>query len=135
MQFGFAGAITAHAIDVHAGLNHLGGDDGGVGFVGGYGRDDVGTFGGFCGAAAYGEFQARVFEVAHQLFSSRRVHIKQADFFNAHQVLKGQGLKLALCAIANQGHHAAVGAGQCFCGQRRCCGSAQGSGQCQFAQQ
>ena len=46
VQFGFARAVTAHGVDVHARLNHLRRQDGGLGFVSGQGGDDVGPLNG-----------------------------------------------------------------------------------------
>ena len=41
LQLGLAGAVAAHGIDVHARFDHAGVQDGGVGFVGRHGGDDV----------------------------------------------------------------------------------------------
>jgi hypothetical protein len=43
VQLGLARAVAAHGVEVHAGLDHLGRDDGGAGLVGGDGGHDVGA--------------------------------------------------------------------------------------------
>ena len=135
MQLGLAGAVAAHAVDVHAGRHHVGGDDGGSCLVCGDGGDDVGTKGGLRSAAALHQAQRGAAEVAHQLGGGHRVDVVQAQLFNAHQVVKGQGLEFALCAVADQRHDPAVRTGQGLCRHHRGGGSAQRRGQRQLAHQ
>jgi hypothetical protein len=70
-----------------------------------------------------------------QLGAGSRIHVIQPNVRDAHQVLEGQCLKLTLCAVANQGHGAAVCAGQGTGRHGRSGRGAQRGGQRQFADQ
>ncbi len=136
-QFGFAGAITAHGIQVHAGGQHVSGEDGGVALVGGDGGDDVASL--HCRSHAgrdhhvYPPVRRKRCEIALQLGGGHGIHIKQLQAAHAQQRDKGQRLKFALRAIANQRHAAAVRPRQLARHHGRGGGGAQGGGQRQLA--
>ena len=73
-------------------------------------------------------------QVADQLVGGLRIHVIDPQFFDAHEAVKADGLELALRAVADQGHAAAVGPGQVLGGQHRGGGRAQRRGQRQFRQ-
>lgn len=136
VQLGFARAVTTHGVQVHTGLQHVGGNDGGVGLVGRYRGDDVHAFHCLGYRAGPADGQAAVFlEVGDKLGGGQRVGVVGDDFFDAQVLVEGQGLEFALRAVADQRHLARVRAGQCLgCHQRSRCG-AQGGGDGQFGQQ
>ena len=49
-------------------------------------------------------------QVGHQLGGGARVDVEQAHLLDAHQQVERERLELALRAVADHGHHAAVGA-------------------------
>ena len=137
VDLGLAGAIATHRIQVHAGGQHIGGNDGRIGLIGRDRGDDVSAA--HCIGAAVADRQAQTggvwvaLQVAHQLGGGAGVGVKQANFFNTHQVVKRQRLELALGAVADQCHHPAVRAGQCTGRNGRRSGGAHGGCQCQLA--
>ena len=136
VQLSLAGAVAAHSVDVHAGLQHLRREDVGAAFVGSQRGDDVGAAHRLGHRArAHGAQAGVVPEVAHQLVGGMRVHVIQPQLINAQQMVKGDGLKLALRTVAYQRHAAAAAARQMLRRQRRGGRSAQCSGQRQFGQQ
>ncbi|MNC25069.1 hypothetical protein D3C75_731450 [compost metagenome] len=113
MQLGLARAVATHGIQVHAGFEHVGGDDGGVGLVGGHRGDDVHAFYRFCHRAGAADGQAAVFlEVGDQLGGGQRVGVVGDDFFDAQVLVEGQCLEFALRTVADQRHLARVRPGQ-----------------------
>ena len=136
VQLGLAGAVATHAVDVHAGLQHVGGDDGGVGLVGGDGGDDVGALDGFGGRAGADDLEAAVLgEVPDQLLGGVRIHVIDGNLLDAQLRVEGQRLELALGAVADQRHALGVRAGQgAGCHQRGGTG-AQCGGDGQLRQQ
>ncbi len=109
VQFSFTGAVATHRIEVHAGFDHVRGQDGRAGFVGSDGGNNVSAAHRISHAGGNNELQVRVSgQVLHQLFGSRRVDVEQADFVDIEQGMECQGLKLTLRTIANQRHAACV---------------------------
>ncbi|MNV49190.1 hypothetical protein D3C71_1411370 [compost metagenome] len=137
MQLGLAGAIAAQGIDVHARLDHVGAEDGGVGLVGRNGSDDVHALDGQGGAIKTEDAQGRRGggQVGLQLAGGVRVHVVHVQRVDAQHVVESQRLEFGLRAVADQGHRTRVGPRQRPRGQGRCDGSAQGGGQRQFADQ
>ena len=135
MQLGLAGAVAAHGVDVHAGREHIGGEDGGVGLVGRHGGHDVGAAHGLGRAGAGHCAQACALQIGLQLGGGGRVGVEQSQRGDAQQVVKRQRLELALRAVANQRHGAAARPRQGAGGHGRHGGGAQRGGEGELAQQ
>jgi hypothetical protein len=136
MQFGLAGTIAAHGIDVHARLDHVGGENGGVGLVGRHRGHDIHALDGGGDAAEAAQAQARhVGQIARQLVAGGGIDVVEVQRVDAQDVVKRQRLEFALRAVADQGHAARTRTGQGARGQRRGGGGAQRGGQGQFADQ
>ena len=135
VQFGLAGAVTTHRIDVHAGLHHVGRDDGGLGLVGRDSGHDIGTTHGLCHAGAYTHRHGQIAQVGKQFAGGLPVRIEKTQFGDAQQVVESQGLEFALRAVADQRHAAAARAGQCARCHGRHGGSSQCGGEGEFRQQ
>ena len=137
-ELGLARAVAAHGIQVHAGLDHLRREDDRVALVGGDGGDDVGAARGLAGRGAAHDAQAlepQRGEVALELRGGRRVHVVEAQLADADQVMEGDRLELALRAVADQRHRAAVLARHPARGQRRHRGGAQRGGERELGEQ
>ncbi|MCY1176979.1 hypothetical protein D9M73_172670 [compost metagenome] len=136
VQFGLARAVATHGVEVHAGYDHIRGEDGGVGLVGGHRGDDIGPAHRIGHGAGDAQLEAgAVGQVGDQFGRSGRVDVIQADFIDAQQGIEGDGLELALRAIADQRHAAAVFSRQVAGGQGRGGCGADGGGQGHFAEQ
>ena len=136
VQLGLAGAIAADRVDVHAGFDHLGSQDGRQCLVGGDGRDDVGAAHRLRRRFGARDLQCGVGrEVADQLVGGVRVNVVDHDLFDAEPAVESQRLELALRAVANQRHAPRIGPGQCARGHQRGGASAQRGGDRQFRQQ
>ena len=138
VQLGLARAVAAHGVEVHAGLDHLRQQDGGVALVGrGRGHDVAAAHRLGCAGAAFHRqaWQRQARQVAFQLEAGAGVGVEQAQRADAQQVVEGQRLELALRAVADQRHAAAVGPGQVPSGQHRHGGRAQRGGERQLGHQ
>ena len=136
MQLGLAGAIAADRIDVHAGLDHLGGQDRRPRLVGGRGRDDLRAAHRLGRRGGADQAQPRpAGEVAQQLVGRGRIDIEDPDLVDAQQRVEGQRLEFALGAVADQRHAPRVGVRELARHQRGGRGGAQRGRQGQFRQQ
>ena len=138
VQFGLARAVATHGIEVHARLDHLGQQDGGVALVGGDRGHDVAAAHGLLHRCAAHDLQVRQVQarqVAFEFCAGSGVCVEQAQLADALQVIESQRLELALRAIADQRHGAAVLPGQVARGQHRHGGGAQCGGQREFGHQ
>ncbi|NYH16201.1 hypothetical protein GGD41_003429 [Paraburkholderia bryophila] len=133
VQFRLAWTVAAYRVDVHAGFDHVGRDDGGVGFVGGDGGDDVGAAYGVRGGCGAHDLQRRPRgEIAHEFAGCGRIDIEHADLVDTQQFEKGDRLEFALRAIADQGHFSRLGTGECPRDERGGGGRAQRGGERQL---
>jgi hypothetical protein len=137
-ELGLARAVAAHGVQVHAGLDHLGREDDGVALVGGDGGDDVGAARGLARRGASHHAQAlepERGEVALELGCSSRVHVEEAQLADADEVMERDRLELALRAVADQRHRAAVLARHPARGERGHRGGAQRGGERELGKQ
>ena len=106
--------------------------------VGGDGGDDVGAAHRLGGARRRRRSRARARRragCATSLAVASGVDVEQAHVVDAEQVVEGERLELALRAVADQRHHAAVGPRQAPGGHHRRRGGAHRGGQREFAEQ
>ncbi|MNH25469.1 hypothetical protein D3C79_854640 [compost metagenome] len=97
VQLGLARAVAAHGIQVHAWLDHVRGQDGGEGLVGGHCGDDIGAANRFGHGTGDAHPQFRECpEVGDQLGAGLGVEVVQADFIDTQQGVESQGLEFAL---------------------------------------
>ena len=136
VQLGLARAVAAHRVQVHAGLDHVGRHDGGVGLVGGDGRDDVGTARRLgCRRCGHHAQAGHGCQVALQFRCGGRVNVKHPQLVHPQKGVERYGLELTLRAVANERHAARIGPCQGPCGHGRCGRSAQRGGQRQLGHQ
>src|SRR5690606_8054316 len=83
VQFGLAGAVAAHRIDVHAGTHHVVGEDRGILLVRSDGGDDVGDFNRLLPSAAYGDFHAQARKVASAFLGGGAINVVKAESVDA----------------------------------------------------
>jgi hypothetical protein len=81
---------------VHAGFDHVRGQDRRVRLVGSDGRDDVTAFDGCPGVTEAPALQADAVEVGDQLVGGTGIDIEEMESLDAEQVMEGQRLKLTL---------------------------------------
>ena len=137
IELGLTRAVSAHGVDMHAGLQQMTRNDDGTGFVGGDGGHNICTCYGVLHAGADDgrgrKLQQKGLEIAQQFLRCSRVDVKQAQLAHAQQFHEGQGLKFALGTIADQGHAAAIRTAQMARRHGGCGCGTQGGGQRQFA--
>ncbi|MNC22041.1 hypothetical protein D3C75_700300 [compost metagenome] len=84
MQFGLAGAVAAHCVEVHPGLDHLRRQNRCVGLVGRDRGHDIGPTYSFRDGFGYGHRNGGVGpQVGYQLRRRGRIDVVEADFSNA----------------------------------------------------
>ena len=134
MQFGFAGAITADRVDVHARTNHVVGQDRGVLLVRRAGGDDLRAFHRLFPRFAHHDFQIAARQVACGLFRRRLVDVIQAHGIDTADRLESEALEFRLGTVADHRH----GCGALRCKMARChrrsSGGAQGGQQGHFGE-
>ena len=136
MQLGLARAVAAHAVDVHTRLDHLRGEDGRVGLVGGHRGDDVGAAHRFGGGAGADDLQVgEIRQVADQFFSGLRIDVVDGDFLYAQVVVESQRLEFALRAVADQRHASGIRTRQGTGSHQRSSAGAQRGGHGEFGEQ
>ncbi|MNL31470.1 hypothetical protein D3C87_1532590 [compost metagenome] len=97
VQFGLAGAVAAHGVEVHPGLDHLRRQNRCVGLVGRDRGHDIGTTHRLRDGFGNGHLNGGVGpQVGYQLRRCGRIDVVETDFSNAEQCMKCQGLEFAL---------------------------------------
>ena len=89
---------------MHAGPNHIVGQDGGVLFVSGHGGDDLGSLNGSLSATAFGNLETVPGEISCAFIGCARVDIVKPQLIDAAYCLERQRLKFRLCAVADHRH-------------------------------
>ena len=78
MQFGLAGAVAAHGVQMHPRLDHVRREDGCVALVGGHCSDDIGAAHSFGRGSAARDLKAwkpQHSQIAHQLSRGLRIGV------------------------------------------------------------
>jgi hypothetical protein len=110
VQFCFAWAVTADRIQMHAGLDHLGSQHDRIALICSHGRDNACAVDGVRDRGAANHFQARQVQrgqIAFELRRCSRISVVQLNNADTELVIKGDRLKFALRAIADERHDAA----------------------------
>ena len=120
-QFGLARTVAADGVDVHAGPRPSPAVSSAARrCVGSHGGDDIRAAAGFGSAAAGNSLDVERPQVVDQLAECARASTSnRRSVRDAQQVVKGQRLELALRAVADQRHRAAVGPRQAARRERR----------------